>query len=309
MFIGTIGIVAGKSGFPAYGTFLSTYCAATSGLDASGTMRYGSWASHSLYADGIGGSYDVFNGDNTGGCYYPAGYYTYYLVDYPGEFYWENVMGSNQSGIYQWFIRWNYIYADGNGGSITFSSGSSFHFAGDIISQWQDPSTLNTWTVIFDGYSGYYITSSPPVAGIFLYSVCAYAHLTDAVGTGWDTYADYSYVYTDGYGGTYYTLIGRNTNGCWLPAGFAASKPYTYGTLTYQDQYFQQQSWTYSTAWTLWTELGDGTQINTIGEDRADAGYVFYSWSYPYNEGTVWMTNYYYDGGAGYYISSGEQPV
>ena len=104
-------------------------------------------------------------------------------------------------------------------------------------------------------------------------------------------------------------LQGRNYNGCWYPAGFVVSVDEQSSSLTYQDENWNYQSWTYATSGTIWTAQGDGTEMNTIYGTQANAGDIFYSHSYPYNEGTVWVTYYHYDGSVGYYQSSGEEPI
>ena len=303
MFFGTIGIIGRGGNYPPYGTFLYSNCTASSGTDAQGTLWNGSWTLTSYYADGVGGSYSSPSPPNTPPCYYPSGYVSR-DSSVSNSLNWT--AGNGATGVFTYYQAWDYDTQNGAGGYTNFTGGFSYS-AGYVIYSYT--TTGGNYTVYYDGGSGYYEGFTPPAAGTYLYDTCAFAYIVDAVGTSWATNADYSYVYADGNGGTYYYLVGRNSNGCWYPYGFVVSRDVSTQSLTYQDENWNSQSWIYSTSWTNWTAQGDGAQVSTIGEDRAATGYVFYSHSYPYNEGTVWLTNYYYDGYSGYYTYGNETPV
>lgn len=306
MFIATIGIVAGQYGFLPAGTFLYSSCTATSGTDAQGTNWTGSWTLTSYYADGVGGSYSSNAADNTSPCYYPAGFVSR-DDGVTQQLSWT--AGNGDTGVFTYFQSFNYDVQNGSGGFTTFTGGNTY-YAGHAFYSY--PSTGGSYTLFYDGGSGYYENFVPtyPPAGTFLFAWCAPADIVDAAGTTWNGItADHTYVYADGYGGSYSVLQGRNSNGCWYPAGFVVSVDESNSSLTYQDENWNNQSWTYATSGTIWTAVGDGTQINTIYSTQEAAGTIFYSHSYPYNEGTVWLTNYYYDGFSGYYAYGNETPV
>ena len=298
MFIATIGIVAHQFGFLSAGTFISSACTTTSGTDAQGTLWNGSWTLTSYYADGMGGSYSS-NADNTSPCYYPSGYVSR-DSSITSSLNWTQDGG----GVFTYYQAWDYDTQNGAGGFSNFTGGFSYS-AGYAFYTYYTPS--GTYTLFYDGAVGYYESFTPPSAGTFLYDVCAYADIVDAAGTTWATHADHTYVYADGYGGSYSVSQGINSNGCWYPAGFVVSIEDSNTSLTYQDENFNNQSWTYATSGTIWTAQGDGTQMNTIYSTQEAAGTMFYSHSYSYSETTNWVTYYYYDGGNGYYTTSGEE--
>ena len=304
MFFATIGITAaGKSGFLAAGTFISSSCTTTSGTDAQGTLWNGSWTLTSYYADGMGGSYSSNAPDNTAPCYYPNGYVSR-DSSITSSLNWT--AGNGATGVFTYYQAWDYDTQNGAGGFSNFTGGFSYS-AGYAFHTYSTSS--GTYTLFYDGGGGYYESFTPPAAGTFLFAWCAPADIVDAAGTTWNTNADHTYVYADGNGGSYSVLQGRNSNGCWYPAGFVMSVDESNSSLTYQDENFNNQSWTYATSGTIWTAQGDGTQINTIYSTQEAAGTVFYSHSYSYSGTTNWVTYYHYDGGNGYYTTSGEEPV
>jgi hypothetical protein len=174
-----------------------------------------------VYADGVGGSYNSSIGDNTGGCYYPAGYKMSYS-ETPSQIYWTNSF-SGASGYYTWQIAYNWTEADGMGGSTSGGTGATIGYYGSIIDSYYDSVTETDYFVAFNGDQGSpnYFEYSITRAGVYISSQCVYADAYDANGAYWSGNWNYETTRADGMGGTYTTIEGSNINGCWYPDGFA----------------------------------------------------------------------------------------
>ena len=290
MFFGNAGFVGKRVVLPA-GTFLYSFCAPSSGNDVIGNPWTGYWNLVSYYADGLGGSY-ASGGGQAPPCYYPSGYVSR-DDSITNSFPWT--AGDGQTGVYTYYNAFDYDVQDGNGGYTTFTGGYQSSAGTGFYTYTNE---FGTYTLRYDGVSGYYEQLNCPPAGQYINNGCFFAQLTDAVGTSWDTTAMYGNQYHDGNCGTYVQSEGLNTNGCWYPVGFVISRDVSPASFTYYDYDGNQQTFVYSESWTQWTATENGNQINTIGETRAPTGYVIYSY-FDYSNGT---TLYYrFDGINGYY--------
>jgi len=105
-------------------------------------------------ANGTGGSFWQSLGDNTqdtfSACWYPFGFY----LQYDSGNNYTNWTGCGSSGTFgPTSYYFNYIQADGNGGTYNNSGGSDIYPAGYIIYQSGDS---NCCKIYYDGSGGYY---------------------------------------------------------------------------------------------------------------------------------------------------------
>ena len=299
MFFGTIGFVAGRGGFPAAGTLLSTYCDETSSYDANNTYYNGSFLAVGIYADGTGGSYTSTIGSGTNGCWYPYGYlYSYSSGDL--TILWSH---GSDSGNFTYGYYSNGQASDGAGGSYSFND--SFITAGDnqIVHSYEGYDSINNWYVnevlYFDLETTSLQTTSWPVAGTLISSGCTTAGYMDAYGTIWSV-GVYQEQVADGVGG--YTYINTpNTTECgYWPSGYYLSYMTTQEVLYYYDNNSNYLSFHYANSTTY--DQADGTGNSTSGgftDYLYSAGYIFYSY---YDEAGAQTVNYRFDGVNSYYI-------
>lgn len=300
MFFGTIGFVAGRGGFPAAGTLLSTYCESSSGTDLSGTYHAGAWLASGNYADGFGGSYTAFIGTNTLGCWYPYGWvYSYASGDLTIQ--WSHGI---DSGYFTYGNYNNGQASDGVGGSYTFDSSWITATDNQIVHSYERYDEPTGWTVIevlyFDLETTSLVNTSWPVAGTVISSGCTTASYTDAAGTVWENVGVYQEQIADGNGSYSYTDT-PNTEDCgYWPSGYYLSYTTTQEVLYYYDYDNNYLSFHYANSTTY--DQADGTGNSTFGgftDYLYSAGYIFYSY---YDEAGAQTVNYRFDGVNSYYI-------
>jgi len=296
----TIGIVAaGRSSFPTAGVLLSTYCVSADGYDASGMHYSGNWASWGIYADGSGGSYDLFITTNVNGCYYPYGYwfdYNYYQL----SLFWQN---GPYSGTFSYGYGFDGSYSDGYGGSVSGYYQNITVVEGQVINEYTDLSQfsglLTKYTAYFGG--GMVNYTEYVIAGTLIGSGCSELYnYMDAAGNSWAVNVKYN-LYADGSGGEYYTYIINDSICGYLPTGFYTAYTYDQMYISYStyEGYPQTFNYGYSTS----SSVADGYGGSTVGasiNNYHPAGYIFYSYHDVDGAQTV---NFTFDGGYGYYVA------
>lgn len=301
MFFATIGITAaGKSGFLAAGTFISSECVQgsyTGNYNGNPTNPvYGNWDYQVTRADGIGGTYSQYEGSNTGGCYHPAGlqYNVYSSYIYlPGP-YGDVGVGTATSGD----------YADGIGGTYYYSNNSYNVPCGSSYANYSSIDGATGWPMttywILDCSTGGYYTNSFLAPGYVFSEECSAGSSTDAAGITWNMGSTLR-VISDGYGGSYSENF-YNISPCGAyPSGYAYS--YTSGpaTLYYlQGNTGAYGSFDYGTSWSGTFSDGtyDGSYSSAATNVHYSAGYVFYTyWDGAGNRNVF----YNFDGVSGYY--------
>lgn len=337
MIIGIAGIIAGGagSGFPAYGTLLSSACTETTVYDYNMNSYTGYYNSHRVYADGYGGTYST-DDLNLNGCWYPYGF-TDSAYNNQVDISWN---GCSNNGVLSNAGTFSYShYSDGSGGWIT-SEGYSWNYStGYVIydnmvdcrvvftqsaSPWYytetyggtpDPYGTKYGTPYWDsGNSALYQSIADgnggtiqvpwdgqppyPTSGTQIASPsygCGYTN--DAINASWYL-CFYTYTYADGNNGSYYTSV---IDG-YYPNGYA-----TGGYQTFTDEY--------DYSWSIWDNNYNNMYPWKYGYPIADGmGGSSRSYSYPTYYGipmSDWFydqySNYgriYSDGNGGFYFST-----
>jgi hypothetical protein len=299
MFFGTIGFVAGRGGFPAAGTLLSTFCDSASGYDANNTYYSGSWTAVGNYADGLGGSYSATIGNNTLGCYYPSGWLLSYNY---GDLTLQWSHGTD-SGYFTYGSYNNGTAADGVGGSYSFNNSSVSATDNQIVHSDESYDYVNNWYVnevlYFDLETVSLVSASWPFAGTILSSDCTTNSYTDAGGGTWLVGVRQEQI-ADGVGGYSYTNT-PNTGDCgYWPSGYYLSYLNTLEVLYYYDYDSNYLSFGYANSTTY--DQADGYGGSTSGgslDYLYSAGHIFYSY---YDEVGFQTVNYRFDGVNSYYI-------
>ena len=285
----TIGIVAaGKSSFPTAGLLLSTYCASTSGYDASNNPYSGSWDCWGVYADGFGGSYNSAIGSNMNGCYYPYGYWYQYIYS-DLQTYW---MHGTYTGNFYYGYAYDGYYSDGYGGSIYYMSEYISATDGQIVNQYTANDSMSgkptIYTLYFRLSDRSLQTTEYIVAGTFIGNSCTTLYdYPDAAGI-LHTVAAKQYQYADGNGGYYYTYLLNDYDCGYLPSGY-----YTY------EMYPQTFNYGNASA----SIIADGMNGYTVGNSNYNyysAGYIFYSY---HDVAWAQTVNFTFDGVNGYYVA------
>jgi hypothetical protein len=296
----TIGIVAGKTSFPIYGTLLGTYCTATSAVDAISQYWSGSWDSWGIYADGYGGSFNTSLGSNNNGCFIPYGFY-YSYDPYQGIIYWSH---GTESGAFSYGDGYNATISDGNSGSINIQNFSLTVTDGQVVHSY-------TATDGATGYPANYIlyfrasdstlqNTSYIVAGTLVGQSCTTLYnQQDAAGNIWNVGAR-EYMYADGVGGYYYTYQTDVQECGYLPSGYYTQ--YSYEELYISYYTYEGNPQTFNYGFSTASQIADGINGSTVGASTTiynPAGYIFYSYYDVAGQQTV---NYVFDGIQGYAI-------
>lgn len=296
--LATIGIVAQSSGFLPAGTLISTFCQSTSGNDAIGTYYEGAWTAIGVYANGSGGTYNSSIGNNTSGCFYPAGYYISFS-QYDVYLNWTSPFESGQF-IYGYTNAWT--VSDGVGGEL--NSGQTVVTAanGQVVTQWSGTNTSGyptTFKLVFNANNISIEQFEFIVAGTILSQGCVQIVVQDADALTWNVYSN-QFIYADGSGGTY-TVNNLNTAQCgYLPAGYVSGKVVQDRTIAYTTYEGEGLAFIYGEL-TI-RDIQDGNGNFTSTSDMVwyfSAGYIFYSY---YDGAGLQNVNYVYDGNAGYVI-------
>jgi hypothetical protein len=319
---GFLGSGAGGPPPPPYGTLLSSHCSGYSSkdigaenyTDASGGIFNGMFTTWQELANGTGGSFWQSLGNNTSdiysACWYPFGFYLQY--DNGQNFVDWNGCGSNGSfgptGSY-----YNYLQADGNGGTYSTSGGNTYSppNAGDVIYQ---SGVEGCCTVYYDGNNGYYINDTCvvcPPAGTYLSSGCNATTGTDASGSYYEGAWNYGEFYADGSCGSYFNFMSTNSAGCYLPSGwFNNYEPYS-NSLHWIVSDSQSSTvaegdaqWQYGWNSTSQEDGSGGNHPASFNQQVLFAGDLISSGNY-YDSflSELWLYYVYYDGvGDGYYV-------
>jgi hypothetical protein len=325
MIVGLTGFMfPGGSGpsYPPYGTLLSSHCSGYSAQDA-GNESYtdqagGTWnGMFTLWqelADGVGGSFWYNNGSNSAdefsACWFPYGFC---VSNTSGDenMNWEGCRSSGSFGPVSWYV--NQDFSDGAGG--TYSNNDSGYYdpptAGDIIYQ---SGAGNCCTVYYDG-GGIYIVDDTcgggcDPAGTFLYNGCESSSGYDAAGTYFYGTWLYGSFYADGECGTYFELIGEDTDGCYYPAGWrfdyetdpvyslywdvsdSSDNPVSAGTAIYYYAWYSSQ-----------VADGSGGRYSDSGEwNLSDNAVITDGYYFDDNLGYTVFYQVFYDNAGGYYV-------
>ena len=289
------------SGFPAYGTILSTACTWTDGYDYNNNYWSGNWNYSVTRADGAGGSYTNVENSNVNGCWIPSGY-VYYSNSLPSFIYWSH---GTSSGGFEYGSSYDYTQSDGVGGTYGGTGGDITAANGTVV---------NSYGYI-DGVTGYPMTSYLKFlvsdtsqlhefnfidAGTNIGSSCTYSDIQDASGTTWNNVNYRITAYANGNGGSYYGANEYNISECgYLPYGYwesyssyVLSFSYTdenndIGTFIYGNNYYGYQADSFG-----------GNNYLTGDNIHYSYGYVFYSYYDSAGQQTIY---YAFDGTSGYY--------
>ena len=248
MIVGLTGVIAGGgiSGFPPYGTLLSSSCTETTITDVNSTQFTGFYNKQSIYADGIGGTYTT-NDTGVSPCHYPYGFY-FANSSTTVDLYWEGCsntgtlygagtqiysqMADGSGGIVTTdYTSWTnsdgyYIYDNGIDCRVIFSSavGSPYYYVENYgtpcasygtksgTPYWVDGEFAGLYQLYADGMCGTYESSwdnNPPypLYGVQM-AVPTYSNgAYDANGVYYEGVAVWTYTYSDGTGGTYNTTV------------------------------------------------------------------------------------------------------
>ena len=300
MIIGLTGFML-QSGFPAYGTVLSTACTFADGYDYNMVYYSGDWNYSVTRADGAGGSYTNVEGSNSNGCYVPSGW-VYYSNSLPSFFYWNH---GTSSGSFEYGYSYDYSQSDGAGGTYS-NSGSEITAANGTV--------VNSYDYT-DGVTGYPMTSYLKFlvsdtsqlhefnyiqAGTGIGSSCNASDTQDASGAVWVNVNYQITAYADGNGGSYYGTNEYNNPTCgYLPSGFWESYSGNPRDLTYYDQNSVFQTFTYGQDNSGYIADGfGGSNYLDTGSNYYSYGHVFYSY---YDSAGQQTINYAFDGTSGYY--------
>ena len=267
MLVSTPGILGGVASYPPAGTWLSSVCSGPNAhdqgnanyFDSQGTLFNGMFTLWEQFADGSGGSYWTNIGDNsTDGltpptsCWYPAYFYTAYS-SWGLSFHWY---GCGSDGDFEYGSAYSYTYANGDGTETSGGGGGFYGYpAGYLIYD----NGSGCCYVYYDGASGYYVSDSCGGGGgcdpygTYLGSGCIGSSGYDASGQYWSNAWDYGDFYADGSCGSYATVMGSNSNGCYYPSGYW----HTYN------------SGSSSVHWSLY---------DSCGTFIADGDFTYYSW-------------------------------
>jgi hypothetical protein len=319
MIVGLAGIIAGnQGGYPAYGTLLSQYCTQTTITDAKGTEFTGYYNQHSVYADGVGGTY---SSDSTGGgnCYYPYGFY-FNFSQYSFDVSWT---GCSNSGSFSMAGTWEYsLMADGSGGTISTDQPISWNYSNGYYIY---DNSVDCRVVLDTSMSPWYYTESygtnpdpygtkigTPYWGNIDGTDMVVQNIADGMGgvitISWDNnppyptngtqiaspsygcgyvsdainatwyLCSYTYTYADGSGGSYTTSV---VDG-YYPSGYATS-----GYQIFADEY--------DTSWSIWDNNYNYVYPWKYGYPIADGmGGSSRTYSYPTYYG-IPMSDYFYD--------------
>ena len=141
--------------WPFAGTVLSSACTTNSYTDAAGT-EWSVGVRQEMIADGVGG-YSYTTTPNTGDCgYWPNGFVTSYNVTPLVIYYYDPEIQQT----FTYGNQYDYVYADGSGGSNSSSSQSIDYPAGFIFFSYYDEAGAQTVNYHFDGVNSYYISYS-----------------------------------------------------------------------------------------------------------------------------------------------------
>jgi hypothetical protein len=258
MIVGLAGVIAGGgiTGFPPYGTLLSSSCTETTITDANSNEFTGYYNKQSVYADGIGGTYTT-NTTGDSPCHYPYGFVftnTTNSVDLnwsgctttgtlygAGTQYYSQTADGSGGTITSDSTSWSYsdgyyIYDNGIDCRVIFNStmGYPYYYVDNYGGGGCDPygtksgtpywnsSESALWQDYADGMCGIYSSawdgSSPyPVYGVQIASpTYGCGYVNDANNVSWYM-CFYTYTYADGYGGSYTTF---SPDG-YYPSGYA----------------------------------------------------------------------------------------
>jgi hypothetical protein len=299
--------LGGGSGNPSYyeysttgaGQLISSQCITTSGQDAQGTYWYGSWLYEETYSDGSGGSYSTIIGNNMGGCWYPAGYKTFYQQ--------SDLTHQWSHGIYWGYFTYGYAYgyteADGMGVTNNLSGSSITATDGQVVHEFIESGAFGypTRYVLYFRLSDTSLqTTSYIVAGTFLGSGCTMLYnYPDAAGNLF-TVAAKQYQYADGVGGYYYTYVTNDYDCGYLPSGYYTQYTYGEAEISYNTYESIPQTFNYGNVYSY--TMADGMNGYTAGTGENyyySAGYIFYSY---YDGAGLQYVNFVYDGLNGYVI-------
>lgn len=323
MFVALPGFIGSASGgpvYPPYGTLISSHCSGWSAQDAgnenysdaSANVWNGMYTTWQELANGSGGSFWQSLGNNSSdiysSCWYPFGFY---LQFENGENFlrWNGCGNSGSFGPTGSY--YNYVQADGNGGTYSNSGGSTYlpPYDGDIIYQSGDG---NCCTVYYDGSNSYHVNDTcvvcPPY-GTFLGTGCQATTGTDAAGSYYEGAWNYGSFYADGSCGSYFDFGGTNTSGCYLPYGWKFD--YT--------PYSNSLHWVVRGEYASLQAEGDftysyGSSSTAVSDGAGGTFPESYSWSASYGDLiangqyydpalSINMDYYvYYDGEGGYYV-------
>jgi hypothetical protein len=246
MIVGLAGVIAGGgiNGYPPYGTLLSSSCTQTTIYDTNSNSFTGYYNKHSIYADGMGGTY---TSDTTGDspCHYPYGFYfqnTSSSVDLywsgcsnsgmlsgAGTQYYSQMADGSGGTITSDYTSWNYsdgyyIYDNGTDCRVIFDStiGYPYYYVNNYGTPvcdtygtksgtpYWNSSESALWQDYADGMCGVYSSAWDGFPPYPLYGVqvsnpsYGCGYMNDANGNSWYL-CFYTYTYADGDGGSYAT--------------------------------------------------------------------------------------------------------
>lgn len=324
MLVSTPGILgSGAPPPPPPGEWISSVCSGpdspTQGpvdyYDANNNVFNGTFNLWEQFTDGLGGYYWTNYGANlqdnkspNTACWLPAYFYAYNNNN-TWSFYWY---GCGNEGNFDYGSSYGYSYYNGDGTTTTGGGGGNWYNAGYLIYD------SGCCQVYFDGTSGYYVSDNCGGGGgcteygTWLGNGCNNNNGYDASGQYFEGAWTYGSFYADGNCGTYFELIGENTDGCYYPAGWKFD--YTSGSSSFSWTVYESNGnavaygdYTYATSWysSAVANGSGGTYSDGYAWEASLGDYISNGTYFDYSEGQSYWFYVYYDGSGGFYVDRG----